>query len=232
MPYPKKPKFSETTSFSLALQLLPLKLSALKAVLPGANTDAVPLREAARLNFALDALLDNGLTFVTRKLFGRYGIKGFGFLNSLTGAKLSFNKLFEKLRYCFGQLFVNAYRYTGVNGIILICLITKITVTKYRTLRIIVFKKGQINKVLIIALLKIDNLPQRERVADIYIKRKKGNVRFGGKSIKIKNVATAFVTRFTLFFGEGFFTAAVKARRGVTGKTLAGILKSCKRKRA
>ncbi|EJT68758.1 hypothetical protein GGTG_13677, partial [Gaeumannomyces tritici R3-111a-1] len=65
---------------------------------------------------------------------------------------------------------IEAYRHTRVNGIILICLITKITVTKYRTFRIIVFKKGQINKVLIIALLEIDNLLQRKRVANIYIK--------------------------------------------------------------
>ncbi|EJT82293.1 hypothetical protein GGTG_02267 [Gaeumannomyces tritici R3-111a-1] len=54
------------------------------------NTDAVLLREAIRFNFALDALLNNGLTFVTRKLFGRYGMEGFGFLNSFTGAKLNF----------------------------------------------------------------------------------------------------------------------------------------------
>ncbi|EJT79112.1 hypothetical protein GGTG_04201, partial [Gaeumannomyces tritici R3-111a-1] len=127
---------------------------------------------------------------------------------------------------------IGAYRYTGVNGIILICLTTKITVTKYRTLRIIVFKKGQINKVLIIALLEIDNFPQRERVANTYIKQKKSNVRFGSKSIKIKSVTAAFVARFTFFFGESFFIATVKTRRGVTGKTFAGILKSCKRKRA
>ncbi|EJT72083.1 hypothetical protein GGTG_11330, partial [Gaeumannomyces tritici R3-111a-1] len=127
---------------------------------------------------------------------------------------------------------IGIYRHTGVNGIILICLITKITVIKYRTLRIIIFKKGQINKVLIIALLEIDNFPQRERVANTYIKRKKSNVRFGGKFIKIESVAAAFVARFTLFFGEGFFAAAVKTRRGVTGKTLAKVLKGCKRKRA
>ncbi|EJT71731.1 hypothetical protein GGTG_10985, partial [Gaeumannomyces tritici R3-111a-1] len=127
---------------------------------------------------------------------------------------------------------IKAYRYTGVNGIILICLTIKIAVTKYRTLRIIVFKKGQINKVPIIALLEIDNLLQRERVADIYVKRKKSNVRFGGKFIGIESVAAALVARFTLFFGEGFFAAVAKARRGVTGRTFAGILKGCKRKRA
>ncbi|EJT74810.1 hypothetical protein GGTG_08648, partial [Gaeumannomyces tritici R3-111a-1] len=119
-----------------------------------------------------------------------------------------------------------------VNSIILICLTTKIAVTKYRTLRIIIFKKGQINKVPIIVLLEIDNFPQRERVANTHIKQKKSNVRFKSKSIKIESVAAAFVARFTLFFSKGFFAAAVKARRGVTGKTLAGILKSCKRKRA
>ncbi|EJT70823.1 hypothetical protein GGTG_11846, partial [Gaeumannomyces tritici R3-111a-1] len=173
-------------------------------------------------NFALDALLDNGLTFIARKLFGRYGIKGFSLLDSFAGAKLSFSKLFKKFRYYFKQSFIN----------VLICLTTKTTATKYRTLRIIVFKKGQINKVPIIALLKIDNLLQRERVANIYIKQKKGNVRFGGRFIKIESVAAAFVTRFTLFFGEGFFAAAIKARRKVTGKTFAGILKGCKRKRA
>ncbi|EJT71149.1 hypothetical protein GGTG_10409 [Gaeumannomyces tritici R3-111a-1] len=173
-------------------------------------------------NFALNALLDNGLTFVTRKLFGRYGIKRFGFLNGLAGAKLGFNKLFEKFRYCFGQSLVN----------VLICLTTKTTVTKYRTLRIIVFKKGQINRVLIIALLKIDNFLQRERVANTYVKRGKGNVRFKGRSIGIKSVAAALVARFTLFFGGGLFAAAVKTRRGVTGKTFAGVLKGCKRKRA
>ncbi|EJT79982.1 hypothetical protein GGTG_05064, partial [Gaeumannomyces tritici R3-111a-1] len=159
-------------------------------------------------------------------------IKGFNLLNNLAGAKLSFGKLFEKLRYRFGQSLVNAYRHTKVNGIILICLTTKITVTKYRTLRIIIFKKGQINKVLIIAPLKIDNLPQRERVTNIYIKQKKGNIRFGGRFIGIESVAAAFVARFTLFFGGGFFAAAVKTRRGVTGKTLAEVLKGCKRKRA
>ncbi|EJT70498.1 hypothetical protein GGTG_11521, partial [Gaeumannomyces tritici R3-111a-1] len=156
----------------------------------------------------------------------------FNFLDSLTNAKLGFNKLFKKLRYCFKKSLVNAYRYTGVNGIVLIYLTTKITATKYRTLRIIVFKKGQINKVLIIALLKIDNFLQRERVADIYVKQKKSNVRFKNKFIKIKSVAAAFVARFTLFFGGSFFAAAVKTRRGVTGKTLAEILKDCKRKRA
>ncbi|EJT68213.1 hypothetical protein GGTG_14209, partial [Gaeumannomyces tritici R3-111a-1] len=190
-------------------------------------------------NFALNALLNNGLTFIARKLFGRYGMEGFGFLNSLTGAKLGFNKLFEKFRYCFKQLLVNGfrtiieiYRYTGVDGIILICLTTKIAAIKYRTLCIIIFKKGQINKVLIIALLEINNFLQRKRIANTYIKQKKSNVRFGGKSIKIENVAAAFVARFTFFFGESFFTAAVKARRGVTGKTFAGVLKGCKRKRA
>ncbi|EJT68303.1 hypothetical protein GGTG_14118, partial [Gaeumannomyces tritici R3-111a-1] len=183
-------------------------------------------------NFALDALLNNGLTFIARKLLGRYGIKGFSFLNNLASAKLSFGKLFKKLRYCFGQSLVNAYRHTGVNGIILICLTTKTTAIKYRTLRIIVFKKGQINKIPIIALLEIDNFPQQKRVTDIYIKRKKGNIRFGGKFIGIESVAAAFVARFTLFFGENLFAAAVKARRGVTGKTFAKILKSYKRKRA
>ncbi|EJT81709.1 hypothetical protein GGTG_01685 [Gaeumannomyces tritici R3-111a-1] len=79
---------------------------------------------------------------------------------------------------------IEAYRYTGVNGIILIYLITKIIATKYRTLRIIVFKKRQINKVLIIALLKIDNFPQRERVTNIYIKRKKGNLPVKFKCLK------------------------------------------------
>ncbi|EJT68630.1 hypothetical protein GGTG_13796, partial [Gaeumannomyces tritici R3-111a-1] len=127
---------------------------------------------------------------------------------------------------------IEAYRHTGVNGIVLICLTTKITVTKYRTLRIIVFKKGQTNKVLIIALLEIDNLLQRERVANTYIKRRKGNVRFKSKFIKIKSVTAAFIARFTLFFGKNLFAAAVKARRGVTGKTFAGILKGYKRKRA
>ncbi|EJT77225.1 hypothetical protein GGTG_07137 [Gaeumannomyces tritici R3-111a-1] len=122
-------------------------------------------------NFALDALLDNGLTFITRKLFGRYGMEGFGFLDSFASAKLGFNKLFEKFRYCFGQPLMDA-------------------VTKYR------------------------------------------NVRFGGKFIKIESVAAAFIARFTLFFGESFFTAAVKTRRGVTGKTFAKALKSCKRKKA
>ncbi|EJT78009.1 hypothetical protein GGTG_03112 [Gaeumannomyces tritici R3-111a-1] len=90
MPYLKEPKFPETTSFLLALQLLPLKLLAPKAPFPGANTNAVPLRETAQFNFALDAFLDNGLTFVTRKLFGRYGMEGFGFLDSFAGAKLNF----------------------------------------------------------------------------------------------------------------------------------------------
>ncbi|EJT73532.1 hypothetical protein GGTG_07388 [Gaeumannomyces tritici R3-111a-1] len=184
MPYLKEPKPLKITFFSLALQSLPLKSLAPKAVPPGANTNAAPLRGTARLvgNFALDALLDNGLTFVARKLFGRYGIKGFSFLDGLTGAKLGFNKLFEKFRYRFGQSFVN----------VLICLTTKTTATKYRTLRIIIFKKRQINKVLIIVLLKIDNFPRRERVADIYIKQKKGNVRFKSKSIKIKSVAAAY----------------------------------------
>ncbi|EJT81123.1 hypothetical protein GGTG_01108, partial [Gaeumannomyces tritici R3-111a-1] len=173
-------------------------------------------------NFALDALLNNGLTFVARKLFGRYGIKGFGFLDSFTGAKLGFSKLFEKFRYRFGQLLIN----------VLICLTTKIAAIKYRTFRIIIFKKGQINKVLIIALLKIDNFLRRKRVADTHVKQGKSNVYFGGRFIKIKSVAVAFVARFTLFFGESLFAAAVKARRGVTGKTFAGILKGCKRKRA
>ncbi|EJT68760.1 hypothetical protein GGTG_13672, partial [Gaeumannomyces tritici R3-111a-1] len=173
-------------------------------------------------NFALNALLNNGLTFVARKLLGRHSMEGFGFLNNFAGAKLGFGKLFEKLWYCFKQLLIN----------VLICLITKIAVTKHRTFRIIVFKKRQINKVLIIALLEIDNFPQRERVADTYIKRKKSNVRFGGRFIGIKNVTAAFVARFTLFFGGGFFAAAVKARRGVTGKTFAEALKGCKRKRA
>ncbi|EJT80463.1 hypothetical protein GGTG_00462 [Gaeumannomyces tritici R3-111a-1] len=165
------------------------------------------IKRTARFNFALNALLNNGLTFVTRKLFGQYAL--ISFLKS------------------FGIVLSN-----WVNGIILICLTTKITVIKYRTLRIIIFKKKQINKVLIIALLKINNFPQRKRVANIYIKRKKSNVRFGGKFIGIKSVAAAFIARFTLFFGGGFFAAAVKARRGVTGKTFAGILKSCKRKKA
>ncbi|EJT75577.1 hypothetical protein GGTG_05510, partial [Gaeumannomyces tritici R3-111a-1] len=127
---------------------------------------------------------------------------------------------------------IKVYRYTKVNGIVLICLTTKITAIKYRTLRIIIFKKGQINRVLIITLLKIDNFPQRERVANTHIKRKKGNIYFGGRFIGIESVAAAFVARFTLFFGESFFAAAVKARRGVTGKTLAKVLKGCKRKRA
>ncbi|EJT79495.1 hypothetical protein GGTG_04579, partial [Gaeumannomyces tritici R3-111a-1] len=127
---------------------------------------------------------------------------------------------------------IGAYWHIGVNGIILICLTTKITAIKYRTFRIIIFKKGQINKILIIALLKIDNFLQRERVANTYVKQKKGNVRFESKFIGIKSVAAAFIARFTLFFGKGFFAAAVKARRGVTDKTFAGILKSCKRKRA
>ncbi|EJT82068.1 hypothetical protein GGTG_02042, partial [Gaeumannomyces tritici R3-111a-1] len=183
-------------------------------------------------NFALDALLNNGLTFVTRKLFGRYGIKRFSFLDNFAGAKWGFNKLFEKLRYCFGQPFINAYRHTGVNGIILICLTTKITAIKYRTLRIIILKKGQTNKVLIIALLEIDNFLQRERVANTYIKRKKGNIRFKNRFIKIKSVTAALIARFTLFFSKGFFAAAVKTRRGVTGKTFAEVLKGCKRKRA
>ncbi|EJT68399.1 hypothetical protein GGTG_14018, partial [Gaeumannomyces tritici R3-111a-1] len=65
---------------------------------------------------------------------------------------------------------IGIYRYTGVNGIILICLTTKTTAIKYRTLRIIVFKKGQINRVLIIALLEIDNFLQRERVTNTYVK--------------------------------------------------------------
>ncbi|EJT70523.1 hypothetical protein GGTG_11546 [Gaeumannomyces tritici R3-111a-1] len=73
---------------------------------------------------------------------------------------------------------IEAYRYTGVNGIILICLITKIAATKYRTFRIIILKKRQINKVLIIILLEIDNFLQRERVANTHIKRKGSNVRF------------------------------------------------------
>ncbi|EJT82292.1 hypothetical protein GGTG_02266, partial [Gaeumannomyces tritici R3-111a-1] len=130
------------------------------------------------------------------------------------------------------RIIIGTYWHTGVNGIILICLTIKITVTKYRTLRIIIFKKRQINRVLIIALLKIDNFPQRERVANTHIKRGKGNVRFGGRFIKIESIAAALVARFTLFFGEGFFAAAAKACRGVTGKTFAGILKNCKRKRA
>ncbi|EJT71112.1 hypothetical protein GGTG_10372 [Gaeumannomyces tritici R3-111a-1] len=141
MPYPKELKPLETTSLLLALQSLPPKSLAPKAAPPGANTDAAPSRGAARLasSFALNALLNNGLTFVARKLFGRHGIKGFGFLNGFTGAKLGFNKLFEKLRYRFGQPFVNgprtiieAYRYTGVDGIILICLTTKTAAIKYR----------------------------------------------------------------------------------------------------
>ncbi|EJT79801.1 hypothetical protein GGTG_04884 [Gaeumannomyces tritici R3-111a-1] len=80
-----------------------------KAALSGVNTNAAPLREAARFvgNFALNTFLDNGLTFVARKLFGRYGIKGFSLLNSFAGAKLSFSKLFKKLRYRFEQPFVN-----------------------------------------------------------------------------------------------------------------------------
>ncbi|EJT81758.1 hypothetical protein GGTG_01733, partial [Gaeumannomyces tritici R3-111a-1] len=127
---------------------------------------------------------------------------------------------------------IKIYRYTGVNGIILICLTTKTTATKYRTFRIIVFKKRQTNRVPIIALLGINNFLQRKRVADTHIKQKKGNVRFGGKSIKIESVAAALVARFTLFFSESLFAAAVKTRRGVTGKTLAEILKSYKRKRA
>ncbi|EJT68580.1 hypothetical protein GGTG_13845, partial [Gaeumannomyces tritici R3-111a-1] len=127
---------------------------------------------------------------------------------------------------------IGAYRYIKVNGIVLICLTTKITATKYRTLRIIVLKKKQINKVLIIALLEINNLLQRKRVANIYIKRKGSNVRFKSKFIGIESVAAALIARFTLFFGEGFFAAAAKARQRVTGKTLAGILKNCKRKRA
>ncbi|EJT70838.1 hypothetical protein GGTG_11861, partial [Gaeumannomyces tritici R3-111a-1] len=110
-----------------------------------------------------------------------------------------------------------------VNGIILICLIIKIAITKYRTLRIIVFKKKQINKILIIALLEINNFLQRKRVANTHIKQKKSNVRFGNKFIKIKNIAAALVARFTFFFNGGFFAAAVKARRGVTSKTLTGI---------
>ncbi|EJT68082.1 hypothetical protein GGTG_14339, partial [Gaeumannomyces tritici R3-111a-1] len=196
---------------------------------------------------------------VTRKLFGQYSIKKFGFLNSFAGAKLGFNKLFKKFRYLLGHFLkpfekfnasfiinyvfaintfgkprtvIKAYWYTGVNGIILICLITKITVIKYRTFRIIILKKGQINKVLIIALLKINNFSRRERVTNIYIKQKKSSIRFGGKFIGIKSVAAAFVARFTLFFGESFFAAAVKTRRGVTGKTFAEVLKSCKRKKA
>ncbi|EJT81827.1 hypothetical protein GGTG_01801 [Gaeumannomyces tritici R3-111a-1] len=183
-------------------------------------------------NFALNALLNNGLTFVTRKLFGQYSIKGFGFLNNFANAKLNFNKLFKKFRYRFKQPFINAYRYTGVNGIVLICLIIKITAIKYRTFRIIIFKKRQINKIPIIALLEIDNLLQRERVINTHIKRKGSNIRFGGKFIKIKSIAAALVTHFTLFFGGNLFAAAVKARRGVTGKTFAGILKGYKRKRA
>ncbi|EJT78930.1 hypothetical protein GGTG_04022 [Gaeumannomyces tritici R3-111a-1] len=175
MPYLKEPKLLEITFFSLALQSLPLKLLAPKAALSGANTNAAPLREAARFV----KLLKNVLA---RKLFGRYGIKGFGFLNSFASAKLNFNKLFEKFWYRFRQLLVNGpytiigvYRYTGVNGIVLICLTTKIAAIKYRTFRIIIFKKGQINKIPIIALLEIDNFLRRKRVADIYIKRKKGN---------------------------------------------------------
>ncbi|EJT68192.1 hypothetical protein GGTG_14229, partial [Gaeumannomyces tritici R3-111a-1] len=173
-------------------------------------------------NFALNAFLNNGLTFIARKLFGQYSMERFGLLNNLTSAKLGFGKLFEKLRYRFKKSLVN----------VLICLTTKITVTKYCTLRIIVFKKGQINKVLITALLGIDNLLQRKRVANTHVKRKKSNVRFGGKFIKIESVTAALVARFTLFFGKGFFAAAVKTRRGVTGKTFTRILKGCKRKRA
>ncbi|EJT79494.1 hypothetical protein GGTG_04578 [Gaeumannomyces tritici R3-111a-1] len=74
MPYPREPKPLKTTSFSLALQLLPLKLLAPKAALPGVNTDAALLRETAQF---------------------------------LASAKLGFSKLFEKLRYRFGQPFVN-----------------------------------------------------------------------------------------------------------------------------
>ncbi|EJT71553.1 hypothetical protein GGTG_10810 [Gaeumannomyces tritici R3-111a-1] len=220
-----EPKLPETTFFSLTLQSLPLKLLTPKAALPGANTNAAPLREAARLLNLLFRLNGNGVKLLKNVL-------GFGFLNGFAGAKLDFNKLFEKFRYCFKKPLVYAYRYTGVNGIILIYLTTKITVTKYRTLRIIVFKKGQINKIPIIALLEINNFLQRKCVANIYVKQGKSNVRFGGKSIKIESVAAAFVARFTLFFGEGFFVAAVKARRGVTGKTFARILKGYKRKRA
>ncbi|EJT68629.1 hypothetical protein GGTG_13795 [Gaeumannomyces tritici R3-111a-1] len=48
-----------------ALQSLPLKSLAPKAAFPGANTDAAPLRGTARFasSFALNAFLDNGLTF-------------------------------------------------------------------------------------------------------------------------------------------------------------------------
>ncbi|EJT70329.1 hypothetical protein GGTG_11357 [Gaeumannomyces tritici R3-111a-1] len=49
---------------------------------------------------------------------------------------------------------------------------------------------------------------------------------------KIPHVPSALVARFTLFFGGSFFAAAVKTRRGVTGKTFVKGLKSCKRKRA
>ncbi|EJT79113.1 hypothetical protein GGTG_04202, partial [Gaeumannomyces tritici R3-111a-1] len=126
---------------------------------------------------------------------------------------------------------IKAYRYTGVNGIILICLITKIAAIKYRTFRIIIFKKKQINKVIFIILLEIKNFLQRERVANTYIKRKKSGIRFKGKFIKVESAAAALVARFTLFFGGGFFAATVKARRRVIGSTLVKGLKGYKRKR-
>ncbi|EJT81707.1 hypothetical protein GGTG_01683 [Gaeumannomyces tritici R3-111a-1] len=199
-----------------------------------------------RLNGNSAKLLENVLA---RKLFGRYGMEKLGFLDSFAGAKLNFvlghfPKPFEKFDTSFianhilainafkrFRNVIKAYRYIGINGIVLICLTTKITATKHRTLRIIVFKKGQANKVIFIILLEIKNPLQRKRVADTHIKQGKGNVRFGGKSIKIKGAAAALVARFTLFFGGGFFAAAVKARRGVIGNTLVKSLKGCKRKR-
>ncbi|EJT75220.1 hypothetical protein GGTG_05157 [Gaeumannomyces tritici R3-111a-1] len=238
MPYLKKPKFPETTSFSLALKSLPLKSLALKAALSGANTNAVPLQEIARFvkllknvlnnfqyrsanNFALNAFLNNGLTFVTRKLFGQYGIKRFNFLNNFAGAKLVLSHLpkpfgnfnanfitnhvfainaFKKFR-----TIIEAYWYTGVNGIILICLTIKTTVIKYRTLRIIIFKKGQINKVLIIALLEIDNFLQRKRVANTHIKRKKKAMFvLGANLLKLKALRRRLL-RVLRFFRRRFF---------------------------
>ncbi|EJT74812.1 hypothetical protein GGTG_08650 [Gaeumannomyces tritici R3-111a-1] len=55
--------------------------------------------------------------------------------------------------------------------------------------------------------------------------------RYAAIKYRIESAAAAFVARFTLFFGGGFFTAAVKARRGIIGNTFVKSLKGCKRKK-
>ncbi|EJT71730.1 hypothetical protein GGTG_10984 [Gaeumannomyces tritici R3-111a-1] len=130
-----------------------------------------------------------------------------------------------------GSNVIGAYRYTGVNGIVLICLTTKIASIKHYTLRIIIFKKGQTNRVIFIILLGINNFLQRERVANTHVKQRKSGICFGGRFIGSESFAAALVARFTLFFSGGLFAAAVKARRGVISETFVGSLKGCKRKK-